>query len=331
MVAANLTSADYDIPAATGFVLVHKPINPASATGGGYFQVVGSAQTVNWDYPPMNGADWLQGFDFQVGLATTAFTDTSPAPVYVQNDGSLAHEFTGLTAGSLYRWRVRAVFEKDKGPWLDTSPVPTFPVNEGYESNQPAGQVTFEWNEVIPANFGGILKYVVQYSTSSTFATATTLTATTDLFKTTTIAPSIGTTYYWRVKVQNPSGVDISSWSPTRVFFNRYKNINAGPTFVEEDLGWDVNPVRFFAASANTSLPANAYYRVWLSRDGFNSDFFAWVFPKTANLATPSVRQFPNSLPSGTYAWKIEIANGNDGWAPWISGWTDGVGTIVVP
>jgi hypothetical protein len=345
MVAANLTLADYDVPAATGFALVHAPIDPNDptrpATGGGYFEATSDTQFVQWNYPPMNGADWFQGFEVQVGPATTAFTDVSPAPDFYQPNGDPAYIFEGLTVGTLYRWRVRAVFEKDAGPWMETAPVPTSPIltsESNYMAGIAAGAVNFEWTGVAPDSYSGAaLKYVVQYSNNVNFSAvapnvAVTLPAVTALERNTLVNPAIGTTYYWRVKVQNSAGVDISGWSPTQMFFNRYKNITADLYYEMSDF----DSIQFFAANTNASLPPNAHYQVWLSRDDFTNDFFAWTFPRTANIAAPSARQFPNSLPSGTYKWMIGIVNGNDESAPAISGWTvptlgSGYETIVVP
>jgi hypothetical protein len=341
MVVANLTSADYDVPAATGFTLVHAPIDPNDptrpATGGGYFQATSDTQLVQWNYPPMNGADWFQGFEVQMGPATTAFTDVSPAPDFYQPNGDPAYIFEGLTVGTLYRWRVRAVFDNDKGPWMETAPAPTSPTVKNYNANYAAGtiagSVNFEWNGVLPEGYSGAdLKYVVQYSNNVNFSAvapnvAVTLPAVTAWDRDTVVNPAIGTTYYWRVKVQNSAGVDISGWSPTQMFFNRYKNVTDGPTYEAAEF----DSIRFFAANANATLPPNAHYQVWLSRDDFTNDFFAWTFPRTANLATPSARQFPNNLESGTYKWVIGIVNGNDESAPAISGWTAGTDTITVP
>ena len=335
IVTANLAGGDVDIPAASGFVLVHKPIDPTSATGGGYFLTGPSqtSQTVVWDYPPMNDRDKdrFRGFEVQMGTATTAFTDIPPAPpvptpVFYQSNSAT---FNGLTASTLYRWRARIVYETDKGPWMETAPVPTSPANWGY-LNGAAAQFTFNWSAV-PGAFGQ--KYVVQYSDNFTFPATTTVTlpAVTGTTITTTAVtpPAIGKTYFWRVKVQNSTGGDISGWSPTQVFFNRYQPITAGPTFQRDTFdGMNPEPVRFFAASLNTTLPANAYYQVELSNDGFTSDSHLFTFTRTANLATPSARQFLNGL-GGPYAWRIRIVNGNDSNAYPITDWTAGTGTIT--
>jgi hypothetical protein len=336
IVTASLVTGDYDVPAATGFVLVHKPIDPANiarpATGGGYFEGSSSGVPVQWAYPPTNWQDQLKGFDIQVGLAATPFTDTLPTPFFHQPNGDPAYTFYG-TNGVLYRFRVRAVYEDgSKGPWMDNAPVPTLPANnEVVFPGTAAGQITFGWNAVVPSTYSGTLKYVVQYSNSPTFAVASLLPATTGLTATTTVAPLIGTTYYWRVKVQNPTGVDISDWSRTQMFFNRYKNINNGPTYQWDDFGQSPNPIRFFAASTNATLPVNAYYQVELSNDGYTADSHLFTFTKTATLATPSARQFLDGMLSDTYNWRIRIVNGNDDNAAPITDWTSGTGTIVIP
>lgn len=414
IVTANLVAGDVDIPAASGFVLVHKPIDPASATGGGYFQADGTEQTVSWAWPPMNDNDkkQLKGFDVQVGTATTSFTDTSPAPVFYQPNGGPTYEFTGLIDGVLYRWRARVVFETDKGPWMETAPRPTAPANNaGYMFLNPtAGPVTFIWNEVAPENYSGLaLKYVVQYSSAPNFVSGTTMTldavvggtskqtpavisraytndplagsnivlnmASTTGFKvgnfvivsssagsenTTIIAvtsttitvaklvidhtitsrlvtspgPTIGTTYYWRVKVQNSAtpAVDISGWSPIQVFFNRYKNLTGVSYQQDTFVGWSPEPIRFFAASPITNiLPANAYYQVQISTDDFATIYRNWTFTRTANITTPSARQFLGDLSSGDYEyyWRIRIVYGNDSYATLITDWTDGASNIT--
>jgi len=358
IVTANLTAADVDIPAASGFVLVRKPIDPVDptrpVTGGGYFIPAGSIQGVEWAYPPINEQEMNSfkgfGFDLQVGLATTTFTDLVPAPVFIQPNGDPSFTFTGLTAGQLYRWRVRAVYETDKGPWLETAPRPTAPIiNNGTSAYLPgslAGHITFEWDAVVPNNYSGSpLKYVVQYGDNYNFPISTptvptktvilpavTGTSTSSSTSIPLAVPTIGTTFYWRVKVQNSAGVDISGWSPIQVFFNRYKNLTS-PTFQRDSFGWSPEPIRFFAASANPTLPVDAYYYVTLSNDGFEADFHPFTFTRTPSGATPSARQFLNGLPDGTYQWSIAIINGNS-WHAWqtpITGWTDGTGTITVP
>jgi hypothetical protein len=340
MVTANLTAGDVDIPAASGFALVHSPIDPASATGGGYFVGNSSGVTLNWNYPPQSPSDRIKYFEVQVNPANTTFTDTVPAP---QINWQPGNTITGTTNGVLFRWRARAVYEDgSKGPWLDNAPAPDSPTLKNFNSavvGASAGPVTFEWNSFVTLDPSKV-RYQVQYSDNTAFsavapAVAVTLTSTPGVsFVSTSVNPAIGKTYYWRVKTQyNTTGttwVDISDWSRTEVFFNRYKDINAGPTFVSVD----PNTIQFFAANTNASLPANAYYQVVL-QDSTNSSapYFDWTFPRTTNITTPSVYQFLNShnLPSGTYNWWIGIVYGNDFWAPSITGWTQGIGTITAP
>jgi hypothetical protein len=125
-----------------------------------------------------------------------------------------------------------------------------------------------------------------------------------------------------------PIWVNISDWSPTQTFFNRYMNLTS-PTFQWDVRGWNPNPVRFLATNPNTSLPVDAYYLVDLSNDSFATDHY-WLFTRTATGSTPSARQYLDSLPAGTYAWKISILNGNDHYGSLITGWTDAPSTIHI-
>jgi hypothetical protein len=157
----------------------------------------------------------------------------------------------------------------------------------------------------------------------------------------TSIDLTAGKTYYWRVKVQNSAtlAVDVSGWSPTQVFFNRYQPLILGSPAYQRDTfdGWNPEPIHFFAGLSTTpatqaallaALPANAYYQVELSNDGFTADSHLFTFTKTANIGTASARQLLNGL-SGAYAWRIRIVNGNDNFATPITDWTNGNGQIT--
>ena len=249
-----------------------------------------------------------------------------------------------MTTGQLYRWRARAVFNTDKGPWLDTSPTPTGPTNNtGYMPGSAAGPVTFTWIELNPDNYSGAaLQYVVQYSTSPAFPASTatvTLPAVTTLTRDTVVNPKIATTYYWRVKAQynngtpsKPTWVDISGWSAIQTFFNRYQSLT-NVSFTQLDTAYgDPEPIRFLATNPNASLPVDAYYQVQFSTNSsFAADTNYWTFTRTATGSTPSARQYINGWKTGTYSWRIRIVNGNDSNATPITDWTTGPGTFDAP
>jgi hypothetical protein len=331
IVTVNLSAGDVDIPAASGFVLTHLPMDPmtvnSGAIPGSYFTAAGTSQAVTWSPPPfMNDRDWdeFKGYDLQVGLATAAFSDLSPVPVFHADDGNNDYTFTGLTNGQFYRWRIRAVYENDKGPWIETGPMPTGPANYSYRSTifDPE-QVDFTWNDLpgtLDANVSTAV-YVVQYSTSPTFAVATTLAPVGPAVGTvsTLVDPAAQTVYYWRVKAQRPAGVDISGWSPTQVFFNRFNDLTAGPDFI-----WDNFGVKFKVGSTIPVFPADSYYQVELDTNDLFPTPYVRTFPRTANFTTPSARVYLDDLPTGNYYWRIRVVVGNDHNAYPITDWTVG-------
>jgi hypothetical protein len=323
IVTANLATADYDIPAAVGFVLVHKPIDPASADGGGFFTAGDTFQIINWGKPEENGNDRINGYEVQVLPATTAFTATTPIyqrvfdwyPGFDHENPSIRLE--GLTAGVFYHYRVRAVYQRDNGSWMSIAPVPTSPLSTDLLQGA-AGNIAFTWTAPSGAPAGA--RYVVQYSTVSTFASGSILLpATTGLTTSTTTAPAVKTVFYWRVKMQDASSKDISDWSPTQMFYNRFDAPTLGsPSLIEETFqNNNQHTVKFCATDANTALPSSAYYMVeyrphsgsaWSGTVDDNNTFF---FTRTSNCANARRMLLDKMSPSGDYDYRISIVIGN--------------------
>lgn len=350
IIPADLTRGDYDVPGNQGFILTHKPIDPAQATGAGYF-MTGSGEstyTVNWAHPETNPHDKIWGYELQVAPllpnANSVFTDASPAPIFVAWDelpdpDNPSYQFTGLSGDTNYRWRLRVVYEFDKGPWMLNAPVQLAPENNALFSGA-ADNIQFEW-EAIPGAIPVGVRYVVQYSTTPTFAGGTVTRPAVDGTTNASAAPpALRTVLYWRVKAVNAAGRDIGDWSPARVFYNRFTEPLIGePFFRLIQTDFDPRAIQFYIADGNTTLPANSiyyYYQVQFkpAGDGWGDvdDNNSWTFTRVPNaLATPRAPQDIGNLASGDYNYRVRIVAGNDHRAPAVTEWTEAGVTFNIP
>jgi len=130
---------------------------------------------------------------------------------------------TGLTAGTLYYWRVNATNTGGTSPWSATwsfttgagSPpsTPTLASPANGSTNQ-SRTPTLRWNAA-----SGATSYRVQVSTSSSFTTTVYNQA--GLTGTSVTLPQLGsrTVYYWHVNATNANGT--SAYSSTWNFRTR--------------------------------------------------------------------------------------------------------------
>lgn len=179
------------------------PGQPATPT---VSSIATTSATINWTAPSRGHADIT---NYQYRVATdSAFSNLVAAPTVgnVLSDNT-ANDMT-LQGGRTYYVGVRAYNADGYGPWSATRSFLTTPV-------APTGltatditpvSLTLDWNNVTSAT-----GYDIQYSTSSSFSGATTVTSTGSSRAISGLTP--GTRYYFRVRAKNGSGA--GSWSAT--------------------------------------------------------------------------------------------------------------------
>jgi prepilin-type N-terminal cleavage/methylation domain-containing protein len=165
----------------------------APGTGDAYDLV-----TVTWEPPTDDGGSPVTGYVLQRAL-TDAFTD----PLTVEAATSPT-EMVALAGNTVYWFQVAAINDAGTGPWatVSTRTAPSAPTavaaTPGTTSSFSTVSVSWE------APSGGSDTYNLQYSTSSSFTSVTTLTGVTSPLTVTGLAG--GTTYWFRVVALNTTG-----------------------------------------------------------------------------------------------------------------------------
>ena len=142
---------------------------------------------LEWTAPASNGGNTIDGYEYQQKAGTNAYgswTDISGA-----NANTTEHTVTGLTNGTIYRFKVRAKNPMGEGPASNeasATPVTVPSVPQNFTLTPGNGQVRLDWTA--PASDGGnaILRYEYRHR------------AGTDSFTTWTSVPgsNINTTQY---------------------------------------------------------------------------------------------------------------------------------------
>ncbi len=195
---------------------------PAAPTGTTVVQTSGTA-TVSWVPPTNTGGIPLSGNVVQVvNVATGAVVGTRTAAA-----GASSLAVTGLTAGTTYRYRVRAVNAVGNGPLSVASApalfatVPGAPVVGAATAGAAGGALTFTANWTPPASSGGTpvtgyRVWVLRMSGTGAGATVVSQTASPLLAATArsfvaTVTTPAGTNYRFQVEAVNAMGTGARS------------------------------------------------------------------------------------------------------------------------
>jgi formylglycine-generating enzyme required for sulfatase activity/N-acetylneuraminic acid mutarotase len=252
------------------------------------------------------------GYHVQVSTSstfTTIFTQDSTLT-------SASKTISNLAGGVTYYWRVRAKNSGGVSTWTTSwnfitilSAIPSAP-SLGSPANLSTNQSitpTLVWSTV-----SGASTYHVQVSTSNTFATifSQDSTLTVDSMKLSGLAAS--TTYYWRVRAKNASGV--SSWTTPWSFTTVPAAVPPVPTLV--------SPVNVALSQPQiltlvwSPVGGDSTYRVQLS----TSSSFATLVIDDSTL-TAANRAIGILDPGTTYYWRV-CAKNAAGVSAWTSPWS---------
>lgn len=176
---------------------------PGAPTGLAVTPGVGQA-TLNWTAPSSNGGDAITHYELQYSLASNF---SAPTTLNVGTDTS--ETVTGLTPGSTYYFRVRAVNDVGAGGWSNTvstltASVPGAPASASGSSGP--GRVRIEWTA--PADDGGaaVLDYTVEVLTDGTSTVVASATVPATARGRTLVGLTPGLTYDARVRARNVVG-----------------------------------------------------------------------------------------------------------------------------
>ena len=182
-VQANFTTATPPPPCADPAGLSNTPATETSTTIS--WNAVGGANNYDVDYKTNAASTWINA-----ATATTA----------------LSVDLSGLTAGTLYDWRVRANCEAGPGNYIQANfttatPPPACGDPTGLSNTTPTQtSSTVSWNAV-----GGANNYDVDYKTNAASTWTNAITGTTVLSVDLT-GLTAGTSYNWRVRANCSGG-----------------------------------------------------------------------------------------------------------------------------
>ena len=182
-VQANFTTATPPPPCADPAGLSNTPATETSTTIS--WNAVGGANNYDVDYKTNAASIWINA-----ATATTA----------------LSVDLSGLTAGTLYDWRVRANCEGGSGNYIQANfttatPPPACGDPTGLSNTTPTQtSTTVSWNAV-----GGANNYDVDYKTNAASTWTNAITGTTVLSVDLT-GLTAGTSYNWRVRANCSGG-----------------------------------------------------------------------------------------------------------------------------
>lgn len=202
-------------------------LHPVNAAGVGSFTVVGgSGSTTVVNSYPYNASTvysttvpfswYISGSTAGIVSYTLMYSPSDTwgvADVTVTNITSIPKTITGLTNGTTYYWKVKAVyadasatafsdtwsFTIQQGSSIIVQPWIGGPHNVAINTNSP----TFSWVLPVPPATG--LKYELEYSTSSSFLNSTKIENVPNQYATVS-GLSSNTKYYWRVRSKATDG-----------------------------------------------------------------------------------------------------------------------------
>ena len=214
-----------------------------------------------------------------------------------------------------YFWRVKAMHAADTSSWstvwslttidtLPNAPILVSPVNAAINANT---SLQLNWTSINDAT-----SYMIEYDITNTFATAVSLTATTNSINISNLL--FGETYYWRVKALNSA--DTSNWS----------NIHSFTVVNSVNL---ISPANGTLASVAVVLKSEKLIDVSLyeyqidSTNNFNSTLLKNI---VINSDLPVIQAFSSqSLFGTTYFWRVRAILGSD-----TSGWSN-IRSFITP
>lgn len=178
-------------------------LNPADST-----ENVSTSPVLSWSQ-----SEFAYSYNIQVSLASDfsslIYSDSS----LTQNNAQL----TGLSANTVYYWRVKAVNISGESEWSDVhsfttsslvTPVALNPVNDEKNVSLSAALI---WSQSVNAD-----NYTLQLSEHENFRIKAELTDLTDTLLTTDLLKK-NKRYFWRVRAH--SGEESSEWSATSSFY----------------------------------------------------------------------------------------------------------------
>lgn len=222
---------------------------------------------------------------------------------------STTYNLSGLSYNTTYYWRVRGTNSAGDGPWSATWQFTTVNLTlpDKVILDQPAdlateipSTTTLTWNTAANAN-----TYQIQVSKNATFTNlVVNQTGITSLSYIVT-GLDAATTYYWRVRGNNPTGD--GPWSDTRSF-STSSNVPAVIT-----LNLPTNSTTFYVQNVSvswyTGMNSTAYHLQVATDQNFTN-----LVVNADNLTQLSYNL--SGLTSNTYHWRVRGKN-NSGYGPW--------------
>lgn len=192
------------------------PVKPPSAgEAPSASSITASSALISWAPPTDNGGEGVDQYRLQVDNNSSFATPKYDATF--SGSGSDSRTATGLDPNTTYYARVVAHNSAGWGDWTLSTYCPfttlgTAPSTPGTPTLSAKAQnsLTVSW-KASTANGGGTVSYSLQYDTSSSFTSPTTLTPSGTSQKINSLATA--TTYFFRVRASNTGGT--SSYTPT--------------------------------------------------------------------------------------------------------------------
>jgi PKD repeat protein len=349
-VVLKITDSDLSTDAETkaNYITVNQPL---SVTTSPPTAVTDSSAILNGYLASLGSASSTQ-VSFEWGLTTSYGSTTVNAPKTAS--GGFSANLTGLTAGTAYHFRAKAVgngtaygsdvtFTTISG--VPAAPTLYSPANGAHVSGT---SVTFQWNAS-----PGATKYFLIVSTSPSLSTTQSNSSVRKYWGqvngtqyTVTGFPNNGTTYYWWVYAGNSSGWSSQAqvaanggWSLVNGTGGGTPTVPAAPTLYSPANGANV-PGTSVAFQWNASLGATKYFLMVSTNSSLSvsqTNSSVRKYWGQVNDAQYTVTGFPNN--GTTYYWWVYAGN-SSGWSSQAQvaangGWSlvngTGGGTPTVP
>jgi hypothetical protein len=259
--------------------------------------------TLSW-----NAISYATSYSLRVSTDST-FASTSSDIVNQSGITTTSRLVSGLSASTIYYWRVNATNTGGTGAWstvyhfttrISTPAAPTLTTPLNKAVNEPLS-LPLEWSSVTSATSYSLQVSSDSLFTSSFIANLTGLTTTTQSIS----GLANNTQYYWRVRAVNSSGT--GAWST--VFY--FATVIAAPVLslpVNNALSQDTSlTVTWESVTSATS------YTLQVSTD---STFASTMFFNQSGITTAS-QQITKLIRNTIYYWRVNATNnsGSSGWS----------------
>ena len=286
--------------------------------------------TVNWNPPVSNGGSAITGYRVEWKLTSAASTSVWPSTAD-KSASDRSHELIGLTNGSEYDVRVRAVNSAGNSLWATDSATPAAPVTvpgaptiDSVTSGD--GTLTLSWSA--PADTGGaqITSYDVEYKLTSAADSAWAAVTRSGTMTTQVISGlTNGSEYDVRVRAVNSAGNSL--WATDSATPAAPVTVPGAPTMDSVTSGDSTLTVNWSPPASDGGSAITGYRVEWKLHTT------SWTEASGTDLGATARSHQITGLTNGTlYDVRVHAVN-SEGGGPWDTdlGTPEAAATVTVP